>query len=828
MRSESRADASARLPFSIRAAMNIRHRIILLVVLTFAALASIGGYAVLQSRHNAAEVKRVTEGVVPSALAAADLVSLLKEVQLTTMSLVTAPDVGLAAQARDKLVLQKTMLKEALQRQFSGADSEAQQGLLRQAEESLGNYLEAIDQAADLKLADQAVMAEAVLFATVAQYQREMEQIVDTLRVEKNRSKDDAISALNDNLAATVTAVALATAAAVALLAVLGALLYRQIANPIGRMQEAMSDIATHQDFTRRLAVERDDEIGRSVAAFNTMIARIQESASLLRQKTTDMQTMLQHMPQGILTVEAGGRVHPEYSAYLETILETSDIAGRELMELVFAGSSLGADAQAQVDAACGACLGEDEMNFDLNSHLLVGEIERPAADGARKVLDLNWSPVVDEEGRIVRLLLCLRDVTELRRLAAEAGEQKRELAIIGEILAIDQDKFHDFVAGALRFVDDSELLLRAHPERNVEIINRLFRNLHTVKGNARTYGLRQLTDVVHQAEQRYDELRKPRPAIAWDQGELLAELAGVRAAVARYAEINEDKLGRKGPGRHGADRYLLVDQAQIQETLHRLESVNTGNLHELVAARDAVHKLLRLLGTDSLAATLASVTDSLPALARELEKLPPMIVIEDDGWRVRNQAAALLKNVFMHLVRNAIDHGLERPEDRLALAKPLAGTIRLSARAADDMVELVLADDGRGLALGRIRRIAVERGLLDAAATADDDEVARQIFRAGFSTAETVSEVSGRGVGMDAVQDFIRREQGRISLRFTDEASGAAFRCFETVITLPASLLVRAEDEAGEALMVPPASARPLSPEPPTAAPLRASLATG
>ena len=109
-----------------------------------------------------------------------------------------------------------------------------------------------------------------------------------------------------------------------------------------------MSEIAGSQDFSRRVPVDNDDEIGRSIVAFNAMIGKIQENAALLRQKTNDIETMLQNMPQGILTIAEGNVVHPEYSAYLETIFETGDIAGRNVIDLVFADTSLGADALAQ------------------------------------------------------------------------------------------------------------------------------------------------------------------------------------------------------------------------------------------------------------------------------------------------------------------------------------------------------------------------------------------------------------------------------------------------------------------------------------------------
>jgi two-component system chemotaxis sensor kinase CheA len=106
----------------------------------------------------------------------------------------------------------------------------------------------------------------------------------------------------------------------------------------------------------------------------------------------------------------------------------------------------------------------------------------------------------------------------------------------------------------------------------------------------------------------------------------------------------------------------------------------------------------------------------------------------------------------------------------------------------------LRLKDDGKGLALKYIRNKGLEKGLIPEGATVTDEEVAKLIFAAGFSTATAVTEVSGRGVGMDAVQDFIKREGGEIRLVLTDKAEGADFRLFETVISLPAKFAVCAE----------------------------------
>lgn len=776
--------------------MTIRLRISLLVILTFAAISAIGGYAVFQSRNSAIEVKSVTEGVMPSVLASSDLVGILKDVQLAAMVMVSETDRGLIPQENEKLNARKAALEQALIFQNEHASSDAQRGLVAQAKESLDNYFQAIDDVARFKLAGKNDIAQASFFGGVVQYQGELEGIVNTMRIEKNRSKDVAIGVLNQNLATTSTAITGASAAAVILLTVIGFLLYRQITGPISRMQTMMSEIAASQDFTRRLPVQRMDEVGHSIVAFNEMIAKIQFASSQLQQKTADMQAMLQHIPQGILTVVAGNRVHPEYSAFLETVFETQDIAGRDLMELVFADTNLGADTLAQIEAIGGACIGEDVMNFTFNEHLMVGEVERKMPDGRVKILDLGWSPITDGADSVIRLMLCVRDVTELRKLTAEANEQKRELEMIGEILAIDAAKFHDFIASARRFLDDNEQIVRQNPEATAFAIAKLFRNMHTIKGNGRTYGLLHLANIVHAAEQHYDDLRHSDSGAIWAQEHLLTELAAVRAVIDRYARINEVTLGRRDAAQAGArDQHTLtIERKHIQESLHRLETVNTANLHEMVAARNAVRRTLRLLGTEAMSDTLAGITGSLPALAAELGKATPAMLIEDNGYVVHTHASAMLKNVFMHLIRNAMDHGLEAEAERLAAGKPAAGAIKLELGVLDGMAHMALSDDGRGLALARIRQTAIERKLIEADAPLRDAELARLVMQAGFSTRSEVSNVSGRGVGMDAVLDFVTREQGRIELRFTGGSEGDAFRPFQAVVMLPEQIVVEVD----------------------------------
>lgn len=771
--------------------MTIRQRIALLVVLMLLALAAIGGYAVKRTHDSASEVHQVTQGVVPSALASADLAAQVKDVQIATMTLVYAPDAQIAAQARELLTERERTLKAALDMQERAANSTAQKGLVVQARESLANYFDAIKQTGQMQAEGKSAFAQAFLFANVAQYKDELQGIVETLRIEKNREKDAAIGTLNDALATTSVIIAAATGVAVLILVGISVLLYRQISLPLSRMQVMMSEIASSQDFTRRVPVERMDEIGHSIVAFNGMIEKIQESSLQLKQRTADIQAMLQNMPQGILTVVPGATIHPEYSAFLEAIFETDQLAGLRVMDVVFGGTDLGSDTLDQQGAAIDACLGEDIMNFDFNRHLLADEIVKDMGDGRKKVLDLSWSAITNEEGLIVRLMLCVRDVTELKALAAEAGEQRRRLDMIGEVLAISQEKFERFMQSAASFVGENERIIREHDIPSKEAVAQLFRNMHTVKGNARTYSLQHLTGVVHDTEQRYDAIRQDSGGTLWNRDELIADLERVRAALQSYATVNEVSLGRKTSAAQGG-----IDREFIQKNIELLEAADSNDAEALAAVRASLHRMLRVLDTESIGDALDAPIGSLPSLANELGKSAPRVSVTDHGCRVGGELAGRLANVFTHLLRNSIDHGIETAEERIAQGKPAAGLIHVDARMHGDDLRITLGDDGRGLALHKIREHALRRGWLDAATIPSDEALAELVFRPGFSTAQNVTEVSGRGVGMDAVRAFVEREGGRIGMQFIDEAHGAAFRAFRTVVWLPASVVV--EEQAG------------------------------
>ncbi|MDB5685622.1 MAG: chemotaxis protein CheA, partial [Rhizorhabdus sp.] len=143
------------------------------------------------------------------------------------------------------------------------------------------------------------------------------------------------------------------------------------------------------------------------------------------------------------------------------------------------------------------------------------------------------------------------------------------------------------------------------------------------------------------------------------------------------------------------------------------------------------------------------------------------------------------------HLLRNAVDHGIEPPAVRQAAGKPERGSIQLSARVAGDQVTIDVTDDGAGIDAAKIRRIAVSRGIVTQAAAEamDEDAALALIFTPGFSTAEAVTDVSGRGVGMDAVRTAIERLGGRVGIG-SAIGEGSSFRLILPLTAVMTKLL--------------------------------------
>ena len=232
----------------------------------------------------------------------------------------------------------------------------------------------------------------------------------------------------------------------------------------------------------------------------------------------------------------------------------------------------------------------------------------------------------------------------------------------------------------------------------------------------------------------------------------------------------------------------LVINQAMLSQ---RVMEAGFARASGVAMGLDELEQLTREI-QDSVMAIRAqpvkSVFQRMPRLVREVAAMtgkPVRLVTEGEGTEVDKTVIERLADPLTHMIRNAIDHGLESPEKRAEAGKAAEGVVRLSAAHRSGRIVIEVADDGGGINRERVKSIAVERGLIAADAALSDEEIDNLIFMPGFSTASEVSDISGRGVGMDVVRRSIQALGGRITIT-SRPGKGSTF-----TMSLPLTLAV-------------------------------------
>ncbi len=214
----------------------------------------------------------------------------------------------------------------------------------------------------------------------------------------------------------------------------------------------------------------------------------------------------------------------------------------------------------------------------------------------------------------------------------------------------------------------------------------------------------------------------------------------------------------------------LMLATAGVREVGRGLQEELRGRLNETV---DRLHGLVRGLHDKVMKARMTPVsviTDRLPRAARDIARRRGReieLILSGSEIELDRAIVDELSDPVLHLLRNAIDHGVEPPEERRMRGKPPRGTVKLSIKRASDRVLLEVEDDGRGMDVERLKALAVERGLLTAEAARDLPEREALLLSTapGLSTAASVTDISGRGVGMDAVKRAVEAVGGTLEI---------------------------------------------------------------
>ncbi len=244
---------------------------------------------------------------------------------------------------------------------------------------------------------------------------------------------------------------------------------------------------------------------------------------------------------------------------------------------------------------------------------------------------------------------------------------------------------------------------------------------------------------------------------------DLIGEMVVAKNALPYLAQRAETQFGQRELAREIKNQYAVINRIaeDMQHAIMQVRMLPVGTVFQRFGR--LVRDISKRLGKDV------------------------QLVIEGEETEADKNVIESLADPLIHILRNSLDHGIELPADRLAAGKPAQGTLRVQARQEGDRVILDISDDGAGINTARVRAKAVERGLIpaDRADGLSEAEAVQLIFLPGFSTTDSISDLSGRGVGMDVVRSAVERINGTVSLS-SERGQGTRIR-----LTLPLSMAV-------------------------------------
>ena len=441
------------------------------------------------------------------------------------------------------------------------------------------------------------------------------------------------------------------------------------------------------------------------------------------------------------------------------------------------------------------------------------------------------------------------------------------------------QELVQDFLVETNEIIEnlDHDLVELESNQNDLELLNKIFRGAHTMKGSSSFLGFNKLADLTHHAEDILNRLRKGEMVVTREIMDTLLEFvdktkqiisdiengtdtADVASVINDLKLASEGKLVGKKPAAASAPAAQAAAPAQaarkaapkqeakqhqatqVEQTIRvdvsRLDSL-VNLVGELVLSRNRlsqiagelenkfeneylVEQLLDVtsaIGMNTTELQLAIMKTRMIAIGKVFNKFPRVVrdiardtgkeidlIISGEETELDKQVIESIGDPLLHMIRNSCDHGVETPEVRVAKGKPRTGTVLLSAYHEGNHVVIEIKDDGAGMDPDKLKRKAIEKGVitLDEANNMDDKQAFGLIFKAGFSTAEKITNISGRGVGMDVVRNNIEKLNGIITIDSKINEGSTFFLKLPLTLAIIQALLV---EVAGETFAIPLAS---------------------
>jgi two-component system chemotaxis sensor kinase CheA len=542
----------------------------------------------------------------------------------------------------------------------------------------------------------------------------------------------------------------------ITILALLYTLLMYFVNSPLHTVQAGLDEfflfLQNKKDNTKRIELNSNDEFGQMAKSLNENIsvsAKLHEEIHELNtnlevriiEKTTKVTTLLNNADQGFLTFGGNLIIDSEYSKQCTTIFK-KEISGLNIADLLYSNEK---KKEFFIQTLQSLLTETSELKIKTIISLLQKEfiINKKAIEIKYKIVD---------DGKF---MLMLTDITAKKILEKKINREKNILKMIVSIVS-DSDEFFELYDEFNEFINIKDTLID-NDKTALHNATELYRIIHTFKGLFSQKEMQNIVLNLHKLESALSDCLANQSNTNQSLEELIHR-SDFEAWLQKDINIIKDVLGDELFSKRGK---VTVQE----ETLSQIENkiIEISNKYDEINKYEEVVNDIKNLKNKTLQSMFASYPKLIDQLSQNLEKsIYPLEVIVDKELRVSDNIKPFIKSL-VHVFRNSVDHGIETMDERHEIQKDEIGTISCSIKEDENNLHFIIADDGAGIDIEKIKEKATQLEI--DTDSLSDNEIEALIFNDRFSTKGEVSQTSGRGVGMAVVKYEIEKINGVINI---------------------------------------------------------------
>lgn len=522
-------------------------------------------------------------------------------------------------------------------------------------------------------------------------------------------------------------------------------------------------------DFNIKVSIKSNDEVGELGHSFNIMAQKIssllfelqeynEKLEIMVEERTADLQKALQMqkamvdgLNQGLFIFDITTKALPVYSRPSETIFETIP-SGKYVDELL----NISEENKDSFRELCKNLILEELLDFNDLIEMAPHYME----NSQKRKIYINYTPIRNSENKVSGVVVIATDKTDEIEAIKKAQHEREYVQMVIKILS-DKSLFMKFVSDSFEEISKLKEIVRGKlSSKDKKSI--LFRKAHTLKGTSATFHLDEIAETCHEME------------------DIIASLYGqyVDTDLPLAPEIEENLVSKIEEVENEFNEILKNNQEVLKleswEDHEPKVEINFSTVrdHYRMLLEQRSHTQLttnffNLFYSRPIKRLLNHYNDVIQQVARARKKIIAPVKVFHNDIRIVEENYFELFESLIHIFRNIVDHGIESPEDRKRTGKTQEGNVKIEVTETTEdhtkFLEILISDDGKGIDPNSVKEKIRELGRWDEIATKSNEEIIQHIFDGGVTTKEEVTEISGRGVGMDVVKDEVEKLNGTV-----------------------------------------------------------------